>query len=145
MKIFNHKQLLIILKPKYNYPIICKLIIQQLRQMRFKFKQKKLLNNLLNYKITYLKDNKYIIKNRFELFEKYYVGCNGLYEYLIESIEDNIIEDNTKYKHFEIWYDDNPYYRPWCDDNNNLIEFIMWFYAFCYDENRYMIDIKFKK
>ena len=51
MKIFNHNQLLIILKPKYNYPIICRLVIDQLRKNRFKLKQNKLLNNLLKYKV----------------------------------------------------------------------------------------------
>ena len=74
MKIFNHKQLLIILKPKYNYPIICKLIIQQLRKDRFKFKQNKLLNNLLKYIVKCYDGSTY---NRFDIIKLTYTEIIG--------------------------------------------------------------------
>ena len=62
MKIINHKQLLIILKPKYNYPIICKLIIQQLRQQRFKNKQNKFKKAYESYKVYKIFDNGKVVK-----------------------------------------------------------------------------------
>ena len=92
MKIFNHKQLLIILKPKYNYPIICKLIINKLRKDRFNNKQNKLLNNLLNYKIK-VDDVWY---DRFHIYEKY----DPRHFYLNTF---NII-DNSPYYYYKIIY-----------------------------------------
>ena len=106
MKIFNHKQLLIILKPKYNYPIICKLIIDKLRKDRFKFKQNKLLNNLLKYKVECKDGTTY---NRFDIVgytETHYWG-EGLFEKIIPKIHflintpEYYKKDNTPFKTFE--------------------------------------------
>lgn len=91
MKIVNHKQLLIILRPKYNYPIICKLIINQLRKKRFKNKQNKLLNNLLKYKARIQQNDKEL--TRFELLG---------HEFYNKVYEDYLYSDNSKYKGYSV-------------------------------------------
>ena len=97
MKIFNYKQLLIILKPKYNYPIICKLVIDQLRKNRFKYKQNKLLNNLSKYKVKFRKDD--IEWTRFQIFND-----KSLYYTMYEEY---LFSDNTIYNKYIILYESN--------------------------------------
>ena len=110
MKIFNYKQLLIILKPKYNYPIICRLIIQQLRQIRFKHKQHKLLNNLLKYKVISVHGTTY---NRFDIvgYTTTELGSENLYmktDFFIDTPE-VYCEDNTPFKEFSYFYTSQTY------------------------------------
>ena len=163
MKIFNYKQLLIILKPKYNYPIICKLIIQQLRQQRFKNKQNKLLNNLLKYQVLDDKCSKNfeLCFNRFTLssyiddiidmyrneYEQY---CDKLTEYNKTIIKDSYTEflkDNSKYKNFKIH---THYYRNGekineCYESTTLFQMIYTLYDTYYDPQEQIDHCEFIK
>lgn len=99
MKVFNHKQLHIILKPKFNCPIICKLIINQLKKYRFKHKQQKLFNNLLIYKINY--SGKWYNRFQFDDLFHYKTSC-----YINDYAFDNITTEFYELTYNSAWGED---------------------------------------
>lgn len=113
MKVFNHKQLCIILKPSIDDELICYLIINQLRKHRFKHKQEKLLHNLSRYQCFY-KNKGY---NRFEILD--IIKCN---------IFDCYSPDDNIYYYYKMKHSNNAYLT-----SRSLIQYVRGMY--------YLIDI----